>query len=457
MKKSLIALSLALTTAFGANATVTYHQPYAQMETNLNAYGAGVENWEEARLTQFTMADSHLYHHHAVIPAPIDKMPIKVVGGLDVSSIYIDDVVPGKKISLYDVMRDRASIQNYVVMNKRGEILAEDYWNGTDKETKNHLMSAHKSFTSMALFIAQEQGLLKLTDPVGKYIPEFKGTKWENIPLQNFADMNAGIIDLPANREGYHWGDFGAGTSGSWDSSMPSVVGYNGLVINKEGKLVPKPDALGNLETFSDYLKAFAAQIEPKFEPGFAYEYKDLNTEVLGTAIVRSSGLTLAEFFDRYLWSKGGFNSEATMYVNQVHESAASGSMNATVRDFAIGAWLMVNGGKNFKGEQVIPKAYIEQIINGDKIVKEAWDKVSYEHGIFPTAFYKNQWRTATHPVSGRTLSTMIGVNGQYSAFDHKTGNIIAITGAYRQPSGLQMVSLYMLDTIFNIFDHLDK
>ncbi|AQS35741.1 hypothetical protein Sps_00543 [Shewanella psychrophila] len=48
-------------------------------------------------------------------------------------------------------------------MNMKGEIIAENYWNTTNKEAKNHPMSAHKSFTSMAPFIAQEQGLLKLS------------------------------------------------------------------------------------------------------------------------------------------------------------------------------------------------------------------------------------------------------------------------------------------------------
>lgn len=455
MKKSIIALSVLLA-AFNVNANVTYHEPNVQFEQNLNAYGAGVANWEEARLTQLTMADSHLYHHHAVIPFNKDKaMDLKVIGGLDVSKIMLDDVNPNKQISLYDVMRDRASIQSYVVMNKNGEIIAEDYWNGTDKDTKHHLMSAHKSFSSMAAFIAEREGFIKLSDPIGKYAPELKGTEWENIPLQNFADMNAGIIDLPSNREGYHWASFGAGTTGSWDSSMPTVMGYNGLV-EKEGKLLPPEDAHGQLNTFSDYLKVFAKEIKPTYKAGEVYEYKDLNTEMLGVAITRSSGLTLAEFFDKYLWSQGGFTADAAMYVNQAHESAASGSLNTTTRDFAIGAYLMANGGKNHLGEQVLPKAYIDAVINGDDIVKQAWSKVSYEHQIFPTAFYKNQWRTATHPVTGRTVSTMIGVNGQYSAFDHSTGNVVAITGAYRQPSGQQMVILYMFDTIFNIFDHLD-
>ncbi|WP_375748817.1 serine hydrolase domain-containing protein [Vibrio sp. HN007] len=454
MNKSVLAFTIGLVTAFGAHA-VTYHEPNAEMEANLNAYGAGVANWEEARLMPFTMADAHLYHNHAIMSHG-DKMPLKKVGGLDVSKIMLPSMVPDKKISLYDVMRDRGAISSYVVMNKKGEIIAEDYWNGTDKNTLFHLMSAGKSFSSMAAFIAQEQGLFSMSEPVGKYIEEFRGTPWGNIEIQHFADMTSGIINLPANREGYHWGNLGAGASGSWDSSMPSVFGYNGHITKEDGTVIPKPDALGELKSFGEYLQYFAKNVKPVYPKGVAYEYKDMNTEVLGQLIVRTSGMTLSEFIEKNLWSKAGFNSDAALYTNYLKESAASGSLNATTRDFAIGSYLMVNGGKNWKGEQVLPPQLIEQVMNGDDVVKKAWLKVSYEKDISPNAFYKNQWRTVEHPVTGRKISTMIGVNGQYSAFDHKTGNIIAITGNYREPSGQVMVMTYVFDTIYTIFEALD-
>lgn len=453
MKRSLLAL-LVSSMAFSASA-VTYHQPSAEMEANLNAYGTGVETWEEKRFVQFTMADAHLYHDHAMIKHG-DAMPLKVVGGLDVSKILLDDVRPGKQIPLYDVMRDRASISSYVVMNNNGDIVAEDYWNGTDKDTLFHIMSSHKSFTSMLAAIGERNGLYKMTDKASKYVPELRGTKWEDVTIQNFADMTSGIVNLPSSREGYHWASYAAGASGSWDSAMPSVLGYNGHV-EKDGKVLPKPDSLGELKSFSEYLTYFANNIEPAYPQGEVYEYKDLNTEILGQVIVRSSGKTLSEFMEENLWTKGGFTSDSAMYTNYIKESAASGSFNVTTRDFAIGSYLMAHGGKNWKGEQVLPEKYVKEVLHGDEKVKEAWNKISYEAALAPDAFYKNQWRTVTHPETGRVISTMIGVNGQYSAFDHKTGNVIALTGNYREPSGQQMAMLYLFETIYTIFETLDK
>lgn len=455
MKTNALAFAAAVGVATSAMA-VTYHEPSAEMEANLNFYGAGVETWEEQRFVQFTMADAHLYHNWAQVYAnPDNKMPIKVLNSFDPAKVMLPDVVPGREISLYDVMRDRANIQNFVIMNKDGEVIAEDYWNGTDENTLNHIMSSTKSFSSMAAFIAEEEGFLSMEDPIGKYAPELVGTPWENVKLRHFSDMTSGIMKLPASREGYHWANYAAGADGSWDSSMPSAMGYNGHV-EVDGKMVPRPDANGQLNTFGEYLsEVFVPQVQPGAEPGEVYDYRDINTEMLGRAITASSGMTLPEFYEKYLWSKGGFTSDMAMYVSVNKESMASGAANVTARDFAIGSCLMVNDGKNFKGEQVLPKKYVEQVKNGDDEVKAAWAKKSYEALIMPEAYYKNQWRTVTY--KGRTFSTMIGVNGQYSAFDHKTGNIIALSGAYREPSGLAMVMVYVDQVMMTIFDALDK
>ena len=437
-------------------ALVTYHDPDPQMESNLNFYGAGVENWEEQRFVQFTLADAHLYHHWAQVEHdPDNAMPLEVVGGFDPATVMLDDVIPGREISLYDVMRDRANIQSYVVMNKDGEIVAEDYWNGTDKDTLHHIMSSTKSFSSMAAFIAEDLGILSMDDPIGKFAPELDGTAWADIPLKYFSDMTAGVLNLPESREGYHWSSLGAGADSSWDSAMPAAMGYNGH-IEKDGALVPRPDAYGQINTFSEYLtEVFIPNVEPGAEPGAVYDYRDINTEMLGLAVTRASGMTLPEFYEAHLWSKGGFTSDMAMYASVNRESMASGAANITTRDFAIGSYLMVNDGKNFRGEQVLPIGYVEQVKNGDDEVRSAWSVKSYEALLMPNAFYKNQWRTVDY--GGRTFSTMIGVNGQFSAFDHQTGNIVALTGAYREPSGQAMVRLYVDQVIMTIFDRLDN
>lgn|GEM_PF-1880599 len=454
MKTTILATLLAVT-SLNVCASVEYKTPDPRFDQNLAKYGVSVRAWEEAKNMRFVMADAHLNHFYALVhPDKSNVMPLRVVGGFDPATMMVDDIRPGKKISMYNVMRDRAAIQSYVVMNKNGEILSEDYWSNTEPTTMHHIMSAHKSFTSMLAFAVADAGYFKMSDPIGKYVPEMRGTKFENVSIQNFADMTAGVWDLPKSRDDYHnWGMTGL-TTGSWDSHMAVSVGYNGLVKNKQGDLVPPTDAYGQLNNFSDWLKVFVKEVQPAGKPGDFYAYRDINTEMLGRVVVNTTGLSYAEAFDKYIWSKGGFNNDVSFFVNQEHESASSGSMNVSARDFAIGGYLMVNDGKNWKGEQVFPKSYVDAVKNGDDVVKKAWSQREYEAKIIPNAFYKNQWRTFESP-NGRTISTMIGVNGNFCAFDHETGNIIATQGAYREPTGFAYVQVYVHDVIEPIFDKL--
>ena len=280
-----VALSIVASTTLFAN--VTYEKPNEQFEKNLHKYGTGVANWEEDKFMRFTMADSYLFHYYAKItPNEQNTMPLKVTNTLDISKMMIDDVIPGKKISMYNLMRDRAAIDSYVLMNAKGEIVAEDYWSNTDTETKHHLMSAHKSFSSMVAYIVADKGFFKLSDKAGKWIEELKGTPWADITLQDYSDMESGMNTMLGSRKGYH--NWGMPDGSTWDSSMSSAAGYNGLV-ERDGKLLPPLDNQGDLRSFSDYLRKYAHTVKPDYKPGTVYQYRGLNTEILTLAAERAA------------------------------------------------------------------------------------------------------------------------------------------------------------------------
>ena len=72
MKKTLITLIIILTTLYAnananTEAAVTIHEPSAKVESGLNKFGAGIDNWEEQYLGAFTYPDAHLYHKYAEI------------------------------------------------------------------------------------------------------------------------------------------------------------------------------------------------------------------------------------------------------------------------------------------------------------------------------------------------------------------------------------------------------
>ena len=165
MKKTLIAFVVISSTSYlNANTVVeeavTIHEPSVEVESGLNKFSAGIDNWEEQYLGAFTYPDAHLYHKYAEIRNSSEKMNIKIGKLLDIHKI---EVFGGtKNMDLYSFMRDRADIHNYVLMRSDGTIIAEDYWNGTDVLTKNHLMSASKSLHQWSQRLPQIKGIFLL-------------------------------------------------------------------------------------------------------------------------------------------------------------------------------------------------------------------------------------------------------------------------------------------------------
>lgn len=453
MKKSV--LSIVMLSILGATApvhAVTYHDPIPEVEAGLNNFGAGIDNWEEQHLGAFTYPDAHLYHKHAYImnneanKAPMVTSPTQI----DISKV---EVFGGTKMmDLYSFMRDRANIHNFVLMDNQGRIMAEDYWNGTDINTANHAMSAGKSFTSMTSAIAVEKGYFKMSDPIEKWIPEFKGTPLEGATVQHFADMRAGVRTIDAEYDdtnGYHWS---MGEWSTWDWSMPLAAGYNGFDKDANGKLINKEGAHGRLDGIEDFIKVLGQNVKLGNKHGEGYNYKCVNTEILGVvterAVKKATGLTFNEFMEKELWTKGGFQTPLAVYSDLNHgRMPYSGGVNPTARDFALMAQLMANNGKNFKGEQLIPKWFVDQVRNGDDEVKAAWKyKDNQEQIADPKGFYTNQFRTVH--VNGRKISAMVGVNGQFNVIDWKTGNTLSIFSSFGKPSGPSMIA-----TFFNVID----
>ncbi len=453
--KSLVVLAMTSATLLSASTlahAVEYYEPVKEIEEGLNTFGAGIANWEEQHLGAFTYPDAHLYHRHAFImnnaedKAPMVMSPVQV----DISKVQVFGGTG--MMDLYSFMRDRANIHNFVLMDSDGRIMAEDYWNGTNIDTANHAMSAGKSFTAMVSAIAIEKGYLKMSDPIEKWIPEFAGSPLAGAKLQHFADMRAGIRTIDAKHDDandYHWS---MGEWSTWDWAMPLAAGYNGFDVDETGKPINRMTAHGRLDGLEEYLTVLAKNVKLGNAHGEGYNYKCANTEVLGLATERAikeaAGLTFNEFMEEELWTKGGFQTPLAVYSDLNHgRMPYSGGVNPTARDFALMAQIMADGGKNFRGDQIVPKWFVDQVQNGNDEVRRAWQfKDNQEQIADPEGFYTNQFRTVS--VNGRKISAMVGVNGQFNVIDWTTGNTLSMFSSFGKPSGPTMIA-----TFFNVID----
>ena len=159
------------------------------------------------------------------------------------------------------------------------------------KDAIFRLYSMTKPHASVAAMILMEEGRLRLTDPVSKYIPAFSrlevsvpatdpytgATKYVNVPV----DREINIQDLLRHTSGFVYGPY---------TSHPKVK----ELYTKEGvdwKDVTPAEQIERL-----------AKVPLAHQPGTTFEYS-LSTDVLGRVVEAISGMTLGQFLQERIFT----------------------------------------------------------------------------------------------------------------------------------------------------------
>lgn len=151
------------------------------------------------------------------------------------------------------------------------------------EDTIFRIASMTKPITSVAVMILVDEGKLQLTDPVSKFIPEFKSQRVivasgdATPPVTAAANREVTIHDLLTHTSGI--------TYGFNNPSLGKVYADANIIDG----LSEAPGAIG------DTVKRLAG-FPLAHQPGAAWTY-GLNTDVLGRVVEVASGKTLAEFF----------------------------------------------------------------------------------------------------------------------------------------------------------------
>ena len=82
-----------------------------------------------------------------------------------------------------------------LIVLHEGTLLYENYWQGNSKDQPHISWSVAKSFLSALIGIAYHDGLIDdLNDPITKYLKDFNGTGYANVPIKDILQMSSGII-----------------------------------------------------------------------------------------------------------------------------------------------------------------------------------------------------------------------------------------------------------------------
>ncbi len=272
-----------------------------------------------------------------------------------------------------------ANYTDGIVIMHRGRIVYERYF-GVFKENGQHAaMSLTKSVVGTLGAMLVADGLLDANKPVSHYVPELARSAFGNATLRQVLDMTTGL-------------------EYSEDYEDPNAEVWAHALA---GSPLPKPKDYAGPRSYYEFLQT----VRPRGRHGEGFGYKTVNTDVLGWVIARVTGRNLAELLSERIWSRLGAEQDAYMTVDSIGTPFAGGGLNAGLRDLARFGEMLRNNGR-FNGQQIVPKAVVDDIRQGGD--RRAFAKGGYH--LLQGWSYRNMW-WVTHNDSG--AFTARGVHGQ--------------------------------------------
>jgi len=268
---------------------------------------------------------------------------------------------------------------NALLILKDGRVVSEIYRNHTGPATRFIAFSMSKSIASMMIGLALSEGLIaSLDDPVIDYLPELERGAYRHATIRQIMEMRSGV-------------DY----EERYDFDNPGVAAtnhINSLVLN--------------LTRFAD----MACIARAKTEPGSLFEYKTLDTAVLGWLLERVTGVTASAYLSSRIWEPLGAEADGYFILDGepgVGREFTGAGFNATLRDFGRLGQMVLDGG----------------VANGRRILPADWIAQSTQpsHPETATGGYGLQWWTA--PDSNAFYA--LGLQGQFIFIDPDTRTVI--------------------------------
>ena len=198
---------------------------------------------------------------------------------------------------------DRAEITGAITMvSRRGKVAHFEAQGQMDLEKKAlmrkdaifRIASMSRPITAVAILILMEEGKLRLTDPVSRFIPEFKDTKVaiETAPYRPAANgqpaRDAAYYTMPAERA-ITIRDLLTHTSGLQSGTLGNRIGARTAPRTMTFDLAKYVPTLG--------------QVPLDFQPGSRWSYSLLaGMETLGRIVEVASGMTFDQFLKQRLF-----------------------------------------------------------------------------------------------------------------------------------------------------------
>ncbi|MDE6302842.1 MAG: beta-lactamase family protein [Clostridia bacterium] len=275
---------------------------------------------------------------------------------------YVVEYNGKSRSSILDSFVDGTKTTAFIVI-KNDKIVYERYANGYDAMSINTSFSMSKSVVSLLIGKAIEDGYIKAVDNyIGAYIEEFEGLPIGEITIEDLLLMRSPI---EYSEDKFLW--FGDDSLTYWHPDLRKIaLEHTKLTDKYQGK----------------------------------FHYNNYHPLLLGIILERSTGMSVAEYFEKSIWQPIGAQYDASWSLDSEKsgfEKMESG-LNFRAVDFAkIGSMVLLGG--NWNGEQIISRDWL----NTSTLCEFPIDNAEYS-GTFlggRNVGYKYMWYSCPSPKGG--------------------------------------------------------
>lgn len=272
-----------------------------------------------------------------------------------------------------------------LVVLKDGDIVYENYFQGTGPDDLRISWSVAKSYLSALVGILLDEGkITSLDDPVTQYAPQLKGSAYDGATLRNVLQMSSGV---------------------TFDEDYLD----KNSDINRMGRIL----ALGGK------MDDFTADLTERFaEPGQQWQYVSIDTHVIGMVVRGATGRSIADLLSEKIIVPLGLERSPYYVTDGVGTAFVLGGLNLTTRDYARFAQMFAQGGE-WQGQQIVPAAWVAASTAAS--APTAPGKIGYGY----------QWWIPQGAAPGEYMAR--GVYGQYLYIDTTRNVVIATNAADRK------------------------
>lgn len=265
----------------------------------------------------------------------LEQKPDKKVGKITLTK---ED---GKSLSLENMINDKASPVQGVIVLHRGNVVFEQY-PGMRKNDNHVWMSNAKPVASLLIAQLEDEGKIDVNKTLSVYMKETIGTAWANIKIIDILNMQTGL-DLVED---------------ATQRSNP-----NSSISHFFAAEVGAPNNKGIKQTHNQALLSIKALTEP----GQAFEYSSANTQMLGLLIEAVTGKKIADLISERIWRQAGMTGDATLALTPQGNAIIHGLISSRLVDLARFGLLYTPSWSKTASEPVVSKSTLIKIQQGGK------------------------------------------------------------------------------------------